>query len=135
MPDYVVQRIMHALNERGQAVRGASILIMGLAYKPDVNDNRESPSIELIERLQELGASVEYTDPHVPTTHPMREHDLKMSSVEVTPERLQSYDCIVIATHHAAFDWQLVADHGRLIVDTRNVMRDVAGARDHVVGA
>ena len=135
MPDYVVQRIMHALNERGQAVRGASILIMGLAYKPDVNDIRESPSIELIERLQELGASVEYTDPHVPTTHPMREHDLKMSSVEVTPERLQSYDCIVIATHHAAFDWQLVADHGRLIVDTRNVMRDVVGARGHVVGA
>lgn len=135
MPEFVVQRVMLALNERGKAVNGASILVMGLAYKPDVNDIRESPSIELIERMTALGAHVEYTDPHVATTHPMRDHDLRMTSVDVTPQRLKSYDCVVIATHHAAFDWSMVAKHARLIVDTRNVMRDVPDADGHVVRA
>ncbi|HEV8607777.1 MAG TPA: nucleotide sugar dehydrogenase [Tepidisphaeraceae bacterium] len=135
MPDYVVQRTSLALNERGKAVKGSRIIVLGLAYKPDVDDVRESPSLELIEKLEHLGAKVDYNDPHVPATHKMRRHDLKMESVALTPDALRSYDCVLIATHHSAYDWQLVADHAQLIVDTRNAMRNVKGGRDHIVAA
>jgi UDP-N-acetyl-D-glucosamine dehydrogenase len=135
MPDYVVKRVALALNDRGKAVKGSSVLVLGLAYKPDVDDVRESPSLELIEKLEELGAKVDYNDPHVPATHKMRRHDLKMQSVAMTPEALRGYDCVLIATHHSAYDWQVVADHAQLIVDTRNAMRNVKGTRDHIVGA
>ncbi|MCX5662176.1 MAG: nucleotide sugar dehydrogenase [Planctomycetota bacterium] len=135
MPDYVVQRTTLALNDRGRSIKGSRILVLGLAYKPDVDDVRESPSIELIERLQHLGAQVEYNDPHVPATHKMREHDLGMTSVPLTPETLKTYDCVLIATHHAAYDWQMVADHAKLVIDTRGAMRGVKGRKDHIVGA
>jgi UDP-N-acetyl-D-glucosamine dehydrogenase len=135
MPDYVVHRTGLALNERGKSVKGAKILVLGLAYKPDVDDVRESPSLELIEKLEHLGARVDYNDPHVPATHKMRRHDLKMESVAMTPDALRSYDCVLIATHHSAYDWQLVADHATLIVDTRNAMKNVKGRRDHIVAA
>jgi UDP-N-acetyl-D-glucosamine dehydrogenase len=135
MPDYVVNRTALALNDRGRAVKGSKILILGLAYKPDVDDVRESPSFELIEKLEHLGAEVDYHDPHVPKTHKMRHHDLQMQSIKLTPEALKKYDCVLIATHHAAYDWQMIADHAKLIVDTRNAMRDVNGDRKHIVGA
>src|SRR5881394_1945707 len=135
MPDYVVHRTGLALNERGKSVKGARILVLGLAYKPDVDDVRESPSLELIEKLEHLGARVDYNDPHVPATHKMRRHDLKMESVAMTPDTLRTYDCVLIATHHSAYDWQLVADHAPLIVDTRNAMKNVKGRRDHIVAA
>jgi UDP-N-acetyl-D-glucosamine dehydrogenase len=135
MPDYVVQRVMLALNDRGKAVRGSRVLVLGLAYKPDVDDVRESPSFALIEKLQELGAAVDYNDPHVPATHKMRHHDLQMESVLLTPASLQAYDCILVSTHHAAYDWQMIADHGRVIIDTRNALRNVKGRRDHIVSA
>jgi UDP-N-acetyl-D-glucosamine dehydrogenase len=136
MPGYVVERLMLALNDRGQSVRGSRILVLGLAYKPDVDDVRESPSFELIERLTDLGAAVDYNDPHVPATHPMRNYgDLGMRSVPLSPEMLAGYDAVLIATHHAAYDWQLVADHAKLIVDTRNAMRQVSGRREHIVRA
>jgi UDP-N-acetyl-D-glucosamine dehydrogenase len=134
-PEYVVSRLMHALNERARAVKGSRVLVLGLAYKPDVDDVRESPSFVLIERLQELGAHVDYNDPHVPATHAMRKHDLGMTSVPLTPQSLASYDCVLISTHHAAYDWQMIADHARLIIDTRNAMKGVTGRRDHIVGA
>ena len=135
MPDYVVQRTVLALNDRGKAVHGSRVLVLGLAYKPDVDDVRESPSFELIEKLEELGAKVDYNDPHVPKTHKMRHYDLQMHSVPLTPQSLQSYDCVMIATHHAAYDWQMVADNAKLIVDTRGAMRNVKGKRDHIVQA
>jgi UDP-N-acetyl-D-glucosamine dehydrogenase len=135
MPDFVVNKVGLALNERGKAVKGAKILVLGLAYKPDVDDVRESPSLELIEKLMALGANVEYSDPHVPATHKMRRHDLKMQSVALTADSLKKYDCVLIATHHSAFDWQMVADHSQLIVDTRNAMKNVKGRRDHIVSA
>jgi UDP-N-acetyl-D-glucosamine dehydrogenase len=135
MPDYVVNRTVLALNDRGRAVKGSKILILGLAYKPDVDDVRESPSFELIEKLEHLGAEVDYHDPHVPKTHKMRHHDLQMESIKLTPEALKKYDCVLVATHHAAYDWQMVADHAGLIVDTRNAMRGVKGDRKHIVGA
>jgi UDP-N-acetyl-D-glucosamine dehydrogenase len=135
MPEYVVQRTILALNDRGRAAKGARILVLGLAYKPDVDDVRESPSFELIEKLEALGAHVDYHDPHVPQTHKMRHHDLHMTSVEFTPKALASYDCVLVATHHAWYDWQKVADNAKLIVDTRNALRDVKGRRDHIVSA
>jgi UDP-N-acetyl-D-glucosamine dehydrogenase len=135
MPDYVVNRTMLGLNEHGKAIKGAKILVLGLAYKPDVDDVRESPSFELIEKLEHLGAEVDYHDPHVPATHKMRHHDLQMRSIELTPEALKCYDCVLIATHHAAYDWQMIADHAKLIVDTRNATRSVKGKRTHIVQA
>jgi UDP-N-acetyl-D-glucosamine dehydrogenase len=135
MPEYVVQRTTLALNERGKAVRGSRVLVLGLAYKPDVDDVRESPSFELIEKLIALGAEVDYNDPHVAATHRMRHHDLRMASVPLSPERLNGYDCVLVATNHAAYDWQQVADHARLVVDTRGALRHVTGPRDHIVTA
>ena len=135
MPDYVVQRTVLALNDRGKAVHGSRVLVLGLAYKPDVDDVRESPSFELIEKLEELGAKVDYNDPHVAKTHKMRHHDLQMHSVPLTPPSLQSYDCVMIATHHAAYDWQMIAENAKLIIDTRGAMRNVKGKKDHIVQA
>lgn len=135
MPDYVIDRTTRALNQHGKPVHGSKILVLGLAYKPDVDDVRESPSFEIIERLQELGADVVYNDPHVAQTHRMRRFDLEMKSVEYTSESLKTYDCVVISTHHAAYDWQQVADHAPLIVDTRGALREVSGPRDHIVTA
>jgi UDP-N-acetyl-D-glucosamine dehydrogenase len=135
MPHYVVDRTTLALNERGKAVKGSKILVLGLAYKPDVDDVRESPSFELIEHLEHLGAEVDYHDPHVPKTHKMRHHDLQMTSIELSPAKLKSYDCVLVATHHAAYGWQMIADNAKLIVDTRNALRNVKGKRDHIVSA
>ena len=135
MPEYVVQRAMLALNGHGKAMRGAKILILGMAYKPDVDDVRESPSFELIQRLRDLGAEVSYNDPHVASTHTMRRHDLRMRSIDLSPEVLRGFDCVLIATDHSAYDWQMIADHAPLVVDTRNAMNAVAGRRDHIVKA
>ena len=135
MPDYVVNRTVLALNDRGKAVKGSRILVLGLAYKPDVDDVRESPSFELIEKLEHLGAHVDYSDPHVPRTHKMRRHDLQMESVPVNAQTLAGYDCVLVATHHAAFDWPLIAEHAKLIVDTRNVLSGVKVDAGKVVKA
>ena len=135
MPDYVVRRTTLALNARGKSVAGANILVLGLAYKPDVDDVRESPSFDLIEKLQALGATVQYNDPLVPGTHKMRNHDLNMRSVELSAESLKAYDCILVSTAHSAYDWQMIADNAQLIVDTRGALRNVHGDRDHVVDA
>src|SRR5205085_698461 len=134
MPAYVVNKTVLALNERGKAIKGAKILVLGLAYKPDVDDVRESPSFELIERFSELGAEVDYNDPHVPATHRMRKYDLQMKSVELTADSLASYDCVVVATHHSAYDWSMIARSARLIIDTRGALRAVKGVRDHIIG-
>src|SRR3954447_1372946 len=125
MPDYVVQRTTLAMNNHGKAMKGSKILVLGLAYKPDVDDVRESPSFEIIEKLEHLGAEVDYHDPHVPATHKMRHYDLQMKSIDLSPGALKSYDCVLIATHHAAYDWQMIADNSVLIVDTRNATRQV----------
>jgi UDP-N-acetyl-D-glucosamine dehydrogenase len=135
MPDYVVKQLGLALNARNKSVKGSRVLVLGLAYKPDIDDVRESPSFELIEKLEELGAHVDYNDPHVAETHKMRHHDLKMKSVPLTAESLASYDCVLVSTHHAAYDWQFIADHSKLIVDSRNAMRNVKGADDRIVRA
>jgi UDP-N-acetyl-D-glucosamine dehydrogenase len=123
MPRYVVERTAEALAERGVAIDKAKVLVLGLAYKPDIDDVRESPSFELIALLREAGASVEYSDPHVPATWAGRRHDLGMKSVGLTAQSLSSYDAVVIATNHRAFNYALVARHAGLVIDTRDAMR------------
>jgi UDP-N-acetyl-D-glucosamine dehydrogenase len=135
MPDYVVRKLAAALNDQGKSMNGAKILVLGLAYKPDVDDVRESPSIELIERLIRQGAKVAYNDPHVPATHKMRRHDLQMKSVELSPETLASYDAVLISTHHSAYDWKSIATSAKLIIDTRGVMRNLEGLGAKIVQA
>ena len=123
MPEYVVAKTVEALNQRSKSVNHSRILMLGLAYKPDIDDVRESPSFELIEKLEAMGAVVDYNDPHVAETHYMRRWgDLGKKSVPLTAEGMAAYDCVLIATNHAAYDYQFIADHAKLIVDTRNAM-------------
>jgi UDP-N-acetyl-D-glucosamine dehydrogenase len=137
MPAWVVERVQLALNARRLAVRGSRILVLGLAYKPDVDDVRESPSFELIRQLRELGADVDYHDPHVPKTHPMRHYpDLPpMTSIAWTEKAVAAYDCVLIATHHAWYDWAKIGRMAKLIVDTRGVMRHIESPAAAVVQA
>lgn len=127
MPRWVVEQVGLALNQRNKSVRGSKVLVLGLAYKPDVDDSRESPAFELIEHLLDLGASVDYSDPHIPVAPKVRKHDLQMRSVDLTAQNLKKYDCVLVATHHAAFDWSVVAKHAALVVDTRDALRAFEG--------
>lgn len=124
MPDWVAGKVTDALNGIGKALNGARILVLGVAYKKNVDDMRESPSMELIEKFLRKGAIVDYSDPHVPEMPRMRRHSLRMTSVPLTREVLAGYDCVLIATNHDAFDFRLVREHARLIVDTRGVYRE-----------
>lgn len=122
MPRYVVEKIQLALNERCKSVKSSKVLILGVAYKKDIDDLRESPSLEIIQELYELGAHVDYSDPHIPDMY-FRESEIRLSSVDLTPSTIQSYDCIVIATDHSAFDYELITDWADMIVDTRGTIR------------
>ncbi len=121
MPHWVVGKLTDALNQRGKAVMGSRVLVLGIAYKKDVEDMRESPSVELMEILRDKGAVVDYADPHVPVFPRMREHHFDLKSVELTPQRIASYDVVLLATAHSAFDYDLVRQYASLIVDTRGV--------------
>ncbi|MFN0010819.1 MAG: nucleotide sugar dehydrogenase [Phycisphaerales bacterium] len=124
------------LNSGAGVLRGKRILILGLAYKPDIDDVRESPSFELVELFRAAGCHVEYHDPHVPRTHAMRRYgDLRMESVLWSAATLAAFDAVVIATHHAWYDWAFVGEHAKLVVDTRGVMRGVGKTKARVVGA
>ncbi len=135
MPEYVVEHVAAALNRHKKPLNGSKVLVLGLAYKKDVDDIRESPSIELIEMLHARGAKVDYNDPHVPSTHKQREHDLGMKSVPLTPESLKRYDCVLIATNHTAYDFEMIVRNAKLVVDTRNACAAVKGNKAHVVKA
>ncbi|MCY7294386.1 nucleotide sugar dehydrogenase [Alteromonas sp. a30] len=119
MPQWVVTKIMDGLNDNGVALRGAKVLVLGIAYKKNVDDMRESPSVEIMEMLKEKGAHLAYSDPHVPVFPKMRQHEFDLSSVELTPENLASYDVVLVATDHDRFDYSLIQQHAKLIVDTR----------------
>jgi UDP-N-acetyl-D-glucosamine dehydrogenase len=136
MPAYVVDRVADALNDRCKPVRGSKVLLLGMAYKKDVDDPRESPGFELMELLLQKGAEVEYNDPHIPTLPAMRRHPgLRMSSRELTEEFLATRDCVLIVTDHSAYDWSWIARHAPLIVDTRNATRGVAEPAAAIVRA
>ena len=120
MPDFVIGKVANALNGTRKAVNGASVLVLGIAYKKNVDDMRESPSVVLMERLQDLGATVSYSDPHVPVFPKLRNHaTFDLASTELTPEALASFDCVLIATDHDRFDYDAIKTHARLVVDTR----------------
>ncbi|HPB31010.1 MAG TPA: nucleotide sugar dehydrogenase [Candidatus Sumerlaeota bacterium] len=122
MPEYVVEKITLALNARGKSVKGSRILLLGVAYKKDVNDIRESPALDIIHLLSSRGAKVRYNDPHIPS---FSEGDLNMKSAALTPRELQSADCVLIITNHNAYDYKKICDHARLVMDTRNATRKV----------
>lgn len=119
MPQWVVDKLVEGLNNQGKALKGARILILGIAYKKNVDDSRESPAMVIMEILKEKGAIFEYSDPHIPVFPKMRKHKFDLSSVELTPECLKEYDAVVLVTNHDGFNYQMLADHCSLIVDTR----------------
>ncbi|AXK39020.1 nucleotide sugar dehydrogenase [Crenobacter cavernae] len=119
MPDYVVSKVAAALNERKKAINGSKILVLGIAYKKNVDDMRESPSVMLMEKLRDLGAEIAYSDPHVPVFPKMREHQFDLSSVPLSAATLADYDCVLLATDHDKFDYELIRENAQLIVDSR----------------
>ncbi|MEL6339137.1 MAG: nucleotide sugar dehydrogenase [Myxococcota bacterium] len=135
MPRYVLARLGDALNDRGVAMKGAKILVMGLAYKRDVDDTRESPAFKIIELLRERGSDVDYHDPHVPSAPRKRDYDFTLRSVQLDPETISSYDAVVIVTDHRAVDYELLVKHARLIIDTRNATASVDADKSHVLKA
>ncbi len=135
MPYYVISKVADALNQIGKPIRQSRILVLGLAYKKDVDDLRESPSIVLIEQLKKRGARVDYNDPLIPSTHRQRHHDLQMKSVPLTPANLRKYDLVLIATDHSQYDWSMIVASSRLIVDTRNATAGIKGSKKHIIRA
>ena len=123
MPAYVVEKTIGALKERQVEPASARVLVLGLAYKPDIDDVRESPSFELIELLREHGVHADYSDPYIKATWKMRRYNLGLTSVELTPESVAGYDAVIISTNHTAFDYEMLAQHAKLVVDTRDAMR------------
>ncbi|MCI5157476.1 MAG: nucleotide sugar dehydrogenase [Candidatus Electrothrix sp. AUS1_2] len=124
MPEWVVHKITDALNQAGKPVNGSKILILGLAYKKNVDDMRESPSVDLMDLLRDKGAVVSYSDPFIPTFPKLRKHSFDLASVELTEENLKEADCIVIATNHDQFDYGMIQECGKLVVDTRGVYKN-----------
>jgi UDP-N-acetyl-D-glucosamine dehydrogenase len=119
MPHWVISKIGDALNERGKSIKNAKVLVLGIAYKKNVDDMRESPSVEVMELLAEKGAVLSYSDPHVPSFPRMRKHFFEMKSIPLTAETLGGFDCVVLATDHDQFDYRLIKSSSKLIVDTR----------------
>jgi len=129
MPYFVVQRVAEALNEHGQTLKGAQVLVLGVAYKKDVDDHRESPGLKIISLLQSKGAEVRYHDPHIPRLRGGRNFpDLNLTSVDLTTENVAAADCVLLVTDHSALDYARVASQARLIVDTRNAFAGQKGA-------
>tara|TARA_B110000879_G_scaffold212413_1_gene308553 strand:- start:2309 stop:3622 length:1314 start_codon:yes stop_codon:yes gene_type:complete len=130
MPQYVVRRTADALNEQKKAVNGSRVLIMGLAYKQDVDDMRESPTFALMDLLAQQGAEVDYFDPHLPEIKPTREHAnwTGKKSITWTQENMEAYDAVVISTNHKAFDLEELANWAEIIIDTRNAMKSTQGS-------
>ncbi len=122
MPRYVVDRTVEAINHERKSIVGAKTLILGLSYKPDIDDDRESPSFELIELLRERGAEVAYCDPFVPVARAGRKHDVGLASVPCTAEEFAKYDAVLISTPHSAFKDPALYEKAKLVIDTRNIV-------------
>ena len=135
MPHYVITRTMEAMNARRKSLNGAKVLILGLAYKPDIDDVRESPSLELIELLRGKGARVDYNDPYIPQTHKMREYNLQMTSKKLTAAMLKKYDVVLISTNHSDYNYKWIVKNARLVVDTRNACVNVKVGKNKIIKA
>jgi UDP-N-acetyl-D-glucosamine dehydrogenase len=134
MPYHVVSSIAEALNARAKSLKGSRVLVLGVAYKKDVDDLRESPTLKIMQLLLERGALVDYNDPYFPQLHKMRHYDYAhMRSVELTAKNLGGYDCVVIATDHSSYNYEEIVRASRLVVDTRNATRHVAADREKIV--
>lgn len=127
MPEYVVTKLMDGLNQHQKALSGSRILVLGIAYKKNVDDMRESPSVEIMEILRNKGAEVAYSDPHVPKFPKMRDHSFDLISTEMTEENLRSFDAVILATNHDKFDYDKIYEHSRLIIDSRGQYRGKNG--------
>lgn len=123
MPQYVVDKTVRALNEAGKNLRGAKVLALGIAYKRDVDDMRESPSVFVMELLRDWGADVQYSDPNVPVFPEMREHSFDLSSVDLTPSSVASFDAVILLTDHSDFDYDMIKTNAHVLVDTRGKFR------------
>lgn len=134
MPEYVVTKLMAALNDHSLALKGSNVLVLGIAYKKDVDDMRESPSVEIMEILRDRGCNVSYSDPHVPVFPKMREHSFELSSVSLDESVLADFDAVILATDHSSFDYELILSSSKLIVDTRGKYRDRKDATNVVRG-
>jgi UDP-N-acetyl-D-glucosamine dehydrogenase len=131
-----VGRIADALNEHGKPIKGSKITLLGMAYKKNVDDPRESPGFELLHLLQQKGAVMQYNDPHIPRLPEMRHYPHPpMESQALTPNYLQTQDCLVIVTDHSAYNWSEIVPHASLIVDTRNATRSVSAPAGRIVCA
>jgi UDP-N-acetyl-D-glucosamine dehydrogenase len=135
MPEYVISQVMIALNDEGKPLRGSKMLVIGIAYKPDIDDVRESPAAQIIELLTGGGATVSYHDPNVPKFPKMREYDIDLSSVPLTAATVEDHDCVLIVTDHTAVDYDLIGRHAGLVVDTRNAMARVQDPKARIVKA
>jgi UDP-N-acetyl-D-glucosamine dehydrogenase len=134
MPYHVVNAVAAALNDRRKSINGSKILLLGVAYKKDVDDLRESPSLKLLELLSDRGASIDYNDPYFPALHKMRHYDFSdKNSVELTPANLAAYDCVLIATDHTKYDYDEIVKNAKLVVDTRNATRRVKQGHEKVI--
>ena len=123
MPAYVVEKTINALNEVGKPLKGSKVLVLGIAYKKNVDDTRESPSVVLMELLEAKGAEIAYSDPFFPNFPIMRKHSFELSSIELSVESLSSFDVVILATDHDAFDYELIRSQSRLVVDARGRFR------------
>jgi len=132
MPEYVVGKLVDGLNERGKSLKGSKVLVLGIAYKKNVDDMRESPSVEIMELLERKGCIVAYSDPHVPAFPKMREHNFDLVSESLTFENLSSFDAVVLATDHEKFDYDLIKSASNLIIDSRGKYRTTAA---HIIKA
>ncbi len=123
MPGWVMKKIAKALNERQKSINGSKVLVLGISYKKNIDDMRESPSVMLMEKLRDDGALLDYSDNHVPVFPKMREHKFDLKSVPPTAENIAKYDCVVVATDHDDFDWDMIIKNAKLVIDTRGVYR------------
>jgi UDP-N-acetyl-D-glucosamine dehydrogenase len=135
MPEFVVEKTAEALNDDSKSVKGSNIIVVGLAYKPNVDDTRETPAAEIIELLANRGANISYHDPHVPQFPSMRNYSFNMESVSLDEATLSAADCVVIVTDHQVIEWNQIADHAVLVVDTRNAMADINPSKARIVKA
>ena len=132
MPGYVVDKLIDGLNNVGKSLKNSNILVLGIAYKKNVDDMRESPSVEIMELIEAKGGIVAYADPHVPVFPKMRGHHFSLSSEPLTAENLSRFDVIVLATDHDSFDYNMIRRHAQLLVDSRGRFREPT---EHIIKA
>ena len=134
MPYHVVDSVGEALNQHKKSLKGSKLLVLGVAYKKDVDDLRESPSLKILEQLTMRGAKVEYNDPYFAEIHKLRHYNFEgMKSVPIDAKSLAAYDCVLIATDHTSYDYSMIVDSAQLVVDTRNATRRIARHRNKIV--